>query len=108
VAETEHRKNERITAQTPPRSVHGCRGGRAARRPREACQRLHEACRSCAEFSIKNAARRGCSLGPYDGTLSDQMQMRRWGRAEAKPMTRDLTAPRAEYLARVWGPCRWL
>jgi hypothetical protein len=32
------------------------------------------------------------------------MQMRRWGRAEAKPMSRDLTAPRAEYLARVWGP----
>ena len=31
------------------------------------------------------------------------MQMRRWGRAEAKPMSRDLTAPRAEYLARVWG-----
>ena len=31
--------------------------------------------------------------GPYDGTLSDQMQMRRWGRAEAKPMSRDLTAP---------------
>jgi len=24
VAETEHRKNERITAQTPPRLVHGC------------------------------------------------------------------------------------
>jgi hypothetical protein len=65
-------------------------------------QRLHEACRSYAEFSIRNAARRGCSLGPYDGTLSDQMQMRRWGRAEAKPMSRDLTAPRAEYLAKVW------
>jgi hypothetical protein len=31
VAETEHRRNERITAQTPPRLVHGCRGGRAAR-----------------------------------------------------------------------------
>ena len=31
-AETEHRRNERITAQTPPRLVHGCRGGRAARR----------------------------------------------------------------------------
>jgi hypothetical protein len=31
VAETEHRKNERVTAQTPPRLVHGCRGGRAAR-----------------------------------------------------------------------------
>ena len=66
-------------------------------------QGLHEACPSYAEFSIRNAARRGCSLGPYDGTLSDQMQMRRWGRAEAKPMSRDLTAPRAEYLARMWG-----
>ena len=32
MAETEHRRNERITAQTPPRLVHGCRGGRAARR----------------------------------------------------------------------------
>ena len=32
-AETEYRKNERITAQMPPRLVHGCRGGgRAARR----------------------------------------------------------------------------
>jgi hypothetical protein len=103
VAETEHRKNERVAAQWTRRLGWFTAVAEAARLAGCSRQRLHEACRSYAEFSIRNAARRGCSLGPYDGTLSDQMQMRRWRRAEAKPMSRDLTAPRAEYLARVWG-----
>ena len=103
MAETEHRKNERVAAQWTRRLGWFTAVAEAARLAGCSRQRLHEACRSYAEFPIRNAARRGCSLGPYDGTLSDQMQMRRWGRAEAKPMSRDLTAPRAEYLARVWG-----
>ena len=102
-AETEHRRDERIAAQWTRRLGWFTAVAEAARLAGCSRQRLHEACRSYAEFSIRNAAKRGCSLGPYDGTLSDQMQMRRWGRAEAKPMSRDLTAPRAEYLARVWG-----
>jgi hypothetical protein len=62
-------------------------------------QRLHEACRSYAWYTGRRD-----NLKIKDSSHPvERRQWRRWSRVEAKPMPLDLTAPRAEHLARLWA-----